>query len=278
MKSSLIHENDPAPRSRCWGSSSTDLLDRERCSVVINQQVCQRLEPDGCWSLPQPPKNKKMGYVPPHITEGWEGCDRHRNIGKTSGFLSNDVSWKFPRHTCLFLLICRLEMHIVFLQISGLTCFTSSYQKVAHEFFLSVIKCWQSLRSALRSPEPVTVTSKRNLWGHTSQHKQFGTWWCYVNTSAHKTDVVITLSFQHFAVKPRRSRCRVPECQLMTGQLEKSSKFVTDCDGLESDWASAAQLAARRSFRSHRWHGLCTRYRRMRKRCTFKKEKKTQVM
>lgn len=124
------------------------------------------------------------------------------------------------------------HVHIPLSRISRLTSFTSGYQWLDEDTL-------QSLPSAHRNLELVAVTSSRNLWGHTSQHKQFGTWWCYVNTSAHKTDVVITLSFQHLAEKPQRFRCRVPECQLMTGQLEKSSKFVTDWQRAVMDWRVA---------------------------------------
>lgn len=160
------------------------------------------------------------------------GADLCCSIPKMKG-------WALSCHTLLS------GEDVVISSISRLPSFASRYQWLDENFSfffhfpVSVSKSLQSLPSALRNLEQVAVTSSRNLWGHTSQHKQFGTWWCYVNTSAHKTDVVITLSFQHFAEKPQWSRCRVPECQLMTGQLGKSSKFVTEWQRAVMDWRAA---------------------------------------
>lgn len=64
---------------------------------------------------------------------------------------------------------------------------------------------------------------------HTSQHKQFGT--CNVMSIPPYTRQMLLL-FCHFNTSHQLENlrdpvCPAPECQLMTGQLEKSSRFVT---------------------------------------------------
>lgn len=107
------------------------------------------------------------------------------------------------------------------------------------------------------NPRHSLLLSDSSAWGIFETHFTTQTiWylWCNVNAAAHKTDVVIICSFHCFvALGEPRSRRPDPECQLMTGQSEKSSESVTS--DRERWWISGElkihnTVSCRRSERS----------------------------
>lgn len=152
--------------------------------------------------------------------------------------------------------------------------FTSSYQNVRDEFFISVIKCSQSQRSDLRNPEQVdshkleeslrTHFTTQTIW-HLLMLCQYvgaqdGCCYYFVISTFRRETSEISLPCAGMSTNDRT----VGKEQQICYRLTESR------DGLESGGASAAQLAARRSFRSHHWHSSCSRHRCMQRRVRLK--------
>lgn len=107
------------------------------------------------------------------------------------------------------------------------TAIKSQYSKAQTFFFhVSIVKPSQSLPSALRNLDTVGVISLRYLWDtlHNTNNLVPVMLCQYPRTQDGCCYYFVISTFRR---EPQRSRCRAPECQLMTGQLEKSSKFVT---------------------------------------------------
>lgn len=131
-----------------------------------------------------------------------------------------------------------------------------NFPTVKHKPFVfraSIVKPSQSLPSALRNLDTVGVISLRYLWDTLhNTNNLVPVMLCQYPSAQDGCCYYFVIST--FRREPQRSRCRAPECQLMTGQLEKSSKFVTADREPWWIWEGLSihnTTGCRRSFSSH---------------------------
>lgn len=167
-------------------------------------------------------------------TRGWLGCHIF--------FLPNYVRFEFESA-----LLCLSNSTTAYKWIFCHTGFPFS------SFNVSTVKPSQSLPSALRNRDTVGVISLRYLWDTLhNTNNLVPVMLCQYPRAQDGCCYYFVIST--FRREPQRSRCRAPECQLMTGQLEKSSKFVTADREPWWIWEGLSihnTTGCRRSFSSH---------------------------
>lgn len=164
-------------------------------------------------------------------------------------FLSKiDVNWKFPWHlTCAYSVIQDIQVDFLHQRVSmaGWRHFAKSAVCSQEPWAGRSHKLEESLR---------THFTTQTIW-HLVMLCQYvgaqdGCCYYFVISTFGRETSEISLPCARMSTNDRT----VGKEQQICYRLTESR------DGLESRWASAAQLAARRSFRSHHQHSWCTTY------------------
>lgn len=163
-------------------------------------------------------------------------------------FCPIDVNWKFPWHlTCAHSVIQDIQVHFLHQQVS-----MAGWRHFAKSAVCSQkpwVGCSHKLEESLR-----THFTTQTIW-HLVMLCQYvgaqdGCCYYFVISTFRRETSEISLPCARMSTNDRT----VGKEQQICYRLTESR------DGLDSRWASAAQLAARRSFKSHHQQSWCTTY------------------
>lgn len=224
----------------------------------MNQRLWQWVKPCWCWSL-QYPNDEKIGCVLPHITEGCGGCDGHCSIIAKR----LDVFF-FVQLMSTGIFPDTWHVHILLSRKSRFTSFTSGYPWLDEDTFFFLFFHISHQIFAVCSQKPWAGRSHK-LEESLRTHFTTQTIWhlvmlCqYVGAQDGCCYYFVISTFRGETSEISLPCARMSTNDRTVGKEQQICYRLTEsCDGLERRWASTAQLAARRSFRSHHQHSWCT--------------------